>query len=248
MAYRKTLVGHGPEVDELYVRIQTTLLAIPGHAEHYRDLILKARLDYEQAKAGDNSDRASYLGTQLTNIQNEGFKTMAYLPSVETVRVLGEFLTDQRGYTELPPSPTMRQMEIAGRETANAEFAARTLTALPIVDKPPAKEWAIRIEELTPPWLAWYEQIKSGKRTFRFEGDPTEYDLNGPAEKEKLVRIERDRKRDAERALGRDRTESDAESSTTEPLPLGLPMGGILAALGLCVAAGWYVVSRKKSA
>ncbi|RYD82698.1 MAG: hypothetical protein EOP84_09025 [Verrucomicrobiaceae bacterium] len=50
MAHRKTLSDHGKEVDQLYVRIQMAMLAVPGHAEYYRDRILNARLEYEKVK------------------------------------------------------------------------------------------------------------------------------------------------------------------------------------------------------
>ena len=92
-------------------------------------------------------------------------------------------------------------------------------------------------------WQLWYEQVKSGKRTFRFEGDPTEYDLNGPASKDKLQRVERDRKRDDERSAGRKKSSSGSEATSqatdaTKPLAIA---GLIAACVLIAVAVGYFV-------
>jgi hypothetical protein len=55
--------------------------------------------------------------------------------------------------------------------------AARTLWSLPLTFKPTGKVYTPE-EMLT--WRLWYEQVKAGNRTFRFEGDPQEYNLQGP--------------------------------------------------------------------
>ncbi|RYD21302.1 MAG: hypothetical protein EOP88_11870 [Verrucomicrobiaceae bacterium] len=181
---------------------QAALLSIPGHAQYYRDRILNARLEYEKVKGQGEIEKEAGTRTELSNAQTEGFRTMAYLPSVETVRVLGEFLADERGYTKLPPDPTMKEIQEAGREVPNCKGAAKALVCLPFVSKPLDKNWMTLTYEDVAPWREWYEQIKAGNRTFRFEGDPTEYDLNGPASRQALDRIARADKRDTERADG----------------------------------------------
>ena len=250
MAYWRERVGHGPEVEELYSTIQSSLLAIPGHAEYYRDRILAARLEYEAAKAGSNTDKSSWLRSELSRVQANGFRTMAYLPSVETVRVLGEFLADERGYTKIPPNPTLREFESAGLEQPNCEAAAQAFVSLPIVSKPlVVKNWTSAGFDDVPLWRTWYEQIKAGKRTFRFEGDPTEYDLNGPAPKEKLARIERDRMRDAERLAGR-RKSSPASDFVSKALNFSKPsfIAGFIAACALVAGAVWYFMKHRRVA
>ena len=69
----------------VYDSAKTALLAIPGHAEYYRDKILQAQ------------ERAKTIGPDaLSNYANEimyGFQTLPHLHSSEGVRVLGELLS-----------------------------------------------------------------------------------------------------------------------------------------------------------
>lgn len=228
---------------------QATLLSIPGHAQYYRDRILNARLEYEEIKGRgkEGIDLEANARTTLRNIQTEGFRAMAYLPSVETVRVLGEFLSDERGYTKLPPDPTMDEIELAGMEFPNCRGASEALVCLPFVSKPQDKNWMTMTYEDVAPWREWYEQIKAGTRTFRFEGDPTEYDLNGPAPQEKLERIARADKRDAERTGGK-------KKGQEQPVVKGERTRGRsgliiwISSVFLLVMAFWYGWSRGKKA
>ncbi|RYD82697.1 MAG: hypothetical protein EOP84_09020 [Verrucomicrobiaceae bacterium] len=169
---------------------------------------------------------------------------MSYLPSVETVRVLGKFLSDERGYTKLPLNPTIKEIEAAGREVPNCKGAAKALVCLPFVSKPLDKDWMTMTYEDVAPWREWYEQIKAGNRTFRFEGDPTEYDLNGPASKQTLDRIARADKRDAERAVGK-RRGAEAEEGRKEGRS-----GNVLwfMSTALLAAAAWYGWRKKVAA
>ena len=238
-----------PEAKDLLYQAKDQLLAIPGHAEYYRDEILAARLEYEAAKAGSNTDKSSWLRSELSHVQANGFRTMAYLPSVETVRVLGEFLADERGYTKVPPNPTIDDLEATGLEQPNCKGAAKAFVSLPIVSKPLVKNWTSVSFDDVPLWRTWYEQIKAGKRTFRFEGDSTEYDLSGPASNEKLSRIERDRMRDAERLAGR-RKSSPASDFVSKALSFSKPssIAGLIAACALVAGAVWYFMKHRRVA
>jgi hypothetical protein len=99
-------------------------------------------------------------------------------------------------------------------------------------------------------WLLWYEQIKSGNRTFRFEGDPTEYDLNGPAPKQKIERVERERKRTEERKTShKNESGTDSERPTVanppEPGKSLVPtVAGILLVL---IAVGYFILRKRIS-
>ncbi len=204
------------------------MLGVPRHAEYYRDRILDARLEYEKVKGKGEIDREAGARTHLLNAQQDGFRTMAYLPSVGTVRVLGELLSDERGYTKLPPDPTLDEMEVAGREDPNCKGAAKALVCLPIVSKPQDKNWMMMTYEDVAPWREWYEQIKAGNRTFRFEGDPTEYDLNGPASRQTLDRIALADKRDAQRARGTMKGAVEADQGSKDA-----PYRGWLVGIGI---------------
>jgi hypothetical protein len=75
--------------------------------------------------------------------------------------------------------------------------AARTLGKLPLKNKPPVGTWRYRhitIEDLKL-WKNWYAQVKEGRRTFSFEGDPQEYDLTGPVREARNPDIARVTKR-----------------------------------------------------
>lgn len=225
---------------------QTTILAIPGHAEYYRDRLLEARRKVDEAKAGGGISEIGVYRSRLDSELRYHFSTLAYLPSVETVQVLGEFLYDERGYVKMPDKPTMNDLT---REIADSPVfpsAAIALLKLPLLDKPvPATEYPqYRTPEDVKPWRQWYEEIKSGKRTFRFEGDPTEYDLNGPAPKEKLERIALNRRMESDRAARHGRNPAiGAERKapeTSEPASRkSLVPAMILAALA-ALAAVWY--------
>ncbi|MCB1133338.1 MAG: hypothetical protein KDN05_19610, partial [Verrucomicrobiae bacterium] len=128
--------------------------------------------------------------------------------------------------------------------------AAGALDTLPIVAKPmDAPPHGYDCPEDTRPWRQWYQEIKDGKRTFRFEGDPTEYDLDGPAPKQKLERIALADRRDTERAHGRERGGTTANESAREMTEAdrGLPVAvSIAAAALLFVSVTWYVARRRK--
>lgn len=249
MGYRKTLSNHGAEVERMYQLIQATLLAIPGHAEYYRDDINKARAKFEEAlKGGDETligETRQYLAGKLLF----DFPTLDHLPSVETVRVLGEFLSDERGYVKMPEHPTLEDLTTDVSGSPVFRRAAASLGKLPIVNKPIPASTQFRTPDDVRPWKQWYEQIKAGNRTFRFEGDATEYDLNGPASKDTLVRIERDRMRDAERLAGRRKASPDT-GFVSQALNLSKPssIAGLLAAAGLCAAALWYFLTGERVA
>ena len=249
MGYRKLIEGHAAEVDDLFFDIQKAILGVPGHAKFFRDEINQARAKYEEAlKGGDES----LIGETRQNLAGKllfEFPTLEHLPSVETVGVLGEFLSDERGYVKMPERPTLDDLTTDVSGSPVFRRAATALGRLPIVNKPVPAKTQFRTPEDVAPWKLWYEQIKAGKRTFRFEGDATEYDLNGPASNEKLQRVERDRKRDDERSAGHRKSSSglNAEFAVTQ-ISKPSTIAAILAACALVAGAGWYFLRGRKVA
>jgi hypothetical protein len=228
---------------------QNALLAIPGHSEYYRDKINTTRkLMEENLKSGD----PMYIKyrTDLDYAVTYGFQTMRQLPSVETVRVLGEFLFDERGYVREPTRTGEAARYDKIKHSPVLLKAGEALDHLPIVGKPPKDKRFYDTPEDLEGWRQWYLQIKEGKRTFRFEGDPTEYDLNGPASEQKLARIALDRKRDLERVTRYQRVTSEKESlaataSTIVTKPGNLAI--ILSTLLVLASAVWYYFRRKRA-
>ncbi len=223
---------------------QTALLALPGHAEYFVNEIKQAKaaaISPEELQGRDGKISWS----NYNRVRSEAFDTLEHLPSIETVRALGEFLGDEENPNALRPGDGTPDTLGPGSNSGLAIMALRTL-----IQNDPIKFRTLDLElGETQVWQQWYEQIKAGNRTFRFEGDLTEYDLDGPAPKEKLTRIERDRKRDEERAAGQKKTSSAPESAVSHaPINRPLSIAGLFAACVLCVAAVWYLLRGRKVA
>jgi len=219
---------------DLFEQSRSLLISIPGHAEYYRDRINGARERMETLlAAGDegNYPRARY---ELSNEVMYGFETLQQLPSVETVQVLGEFLYDERGYVNVTlEDPSEKQRYESSKHSPVYRRSAEALAALPIVGKLEPPRMELGGPDDTKAWKQWYQEIKDGKRTFRFEGDPVEYDLNGPAPKDKVERIARDQTRLAERQAGQrksvhpqEATMPVADVETSGPKTVGLVLAG----------------------
>ena len=234
--------------EEVFKALQEAFLSIPGHALHYRDRINTTRSELEKALAAGEINMIGSVRAKIYNEVTYGLETLGNLPSPETVGVLGEFLFDERGFVDITGLvPTEENMYLAIRDGPVFAKAAAALDALPIVAKPVQTKIYYVSPSDTEPWRQWYREIKEGKRTFRFEGDATEYDLNGPAPSQKIERIARDTKRERERAAGRletspgriGTTDSAAENESSAPL-FPLLAAGMLV-LGTLV---WYVTRR----
>ena len=242
----RRLENASPESLEIYHGAVQAMLTIPGYAEYYRDQVLAAREQLDDVRAGKNTEMLEGTAVhRLRDAQADCFGTLGFLPSVETVRVLGAFLSDDQGWRILTSDSTHMDNEWASLEIPNCRYAANALERLPIVESPfERSRWRRKYtrEEIAV-WQQWYQEIKDGKRTFRFEGDPTEYDLDGPAPKQKLERIARADRRDTERAHGRERAETTADEAGQEKAetPGGLPAAvSIAAAALLFVSVAWY--------
>ena len=215
-----SIASHGEMDDQqktIFNQAQAALLATPGHAEYYQDRILEAQ---EHLKSpGGGTTWADYH----KEVRN-GFQILPHLHSPEGLRVLGEMLTND---WVLPGNETKAPSE---QVPILSESATVALAVFPLKDKP-FNDRVIRknYENAHAAWQLWYEQIKSGKRTFRFEGDPTEYDLHGPASGQKLTNISRNQKKD------------DQRKADNKPTIIG----AILASFTLLAAIVWFFLKRQ---
>lgn len=80
----------------------------------------------------------------------------------------------------------------------------------------------MRVCELAPFYRKWYDEVKEGRRTFRFIGDPQEYDLNGPAIRKKGGTTPRP-----------DKPRLDLTAEETAPAPVAEPHSPIPAPEGV---------------
>ena len=220
----------------VYNLAKLTLVTIPGHAEYYANRINKVREEVDGViQSGGKYPPLS----DLLNEQMYGFQTLSQLPSPETVRVLGEFLTDERGRMIIPPESKGREMKLYDlwQQDPNSTLAAETLSRLPLKTKPHAviDEWD---KDSLTPWIHWYAQIKVGRRTFSFEGDPQEYDLTGPVSGTRNPDTPRERRRPTD--------PKSAKATATPKSPSSTPWiaGAIVVLIG---AGGWFYLKKQQS-
>ncbi len=174
MGHRRGFEGHSPAVEEAYLKIQQELLSIPGHAKYYADELERLRLD---PKSNYERIRPTYLAA-----------TLRYLPSPETIQVLGDHLSDMRD-TPIDENPKYHEAVSSGKlrpidwapTPQNAWLATYALSNIGLQDPPfePVANYSfIRYAPSTESlqkFRVWWEEVKSGKRTFSFKGQNVEY-------------------------------------------------------------------------
>ncbi len=242
-AVRVTPPQQNSEKEEIFNRAQKLLLAIPGHADYFVNEIKQAKaraLSPEELSGRDGKISWS----NYNRVRSEAFDTLEHLPSVEAVRALGDFLGDEEDPNALRLGDEATDTLGPGSNSGLATMALRSL----IQDDPvKSKNGWLELGEKKA-WQQWYEQIKAGNRTFRFEGDSTEYDLNGPASGQKLAHISRDRKRDTERQVSRVRTPRStvvAEPRVASKPSKSMPVALFIAGLVLLGSLGWYFLKGR---
>ena len=239
MGYRKSINDHSTEVDEVYLKIQNAMLLIPGHADYFAKeiQISRARAIDRQAREGGEIRWEDY-----DDVRSAAIHTLENLPSPEAVRVLGELLSDSE---KTGPQITEGHLPDAFGPPPNASLAADALKLL--IEKPPVpqdRNWQKKGD--IEAWQLWYEQIQSGNRTFRFKGDPKDYDLTGPASNDKLQRVERNLKRDDERTAGQKKSSTPVETQTiATSAGRTYAIAGLVTTLALVAAALWYFLSSR---
>ena len=173
------------QIVEVRNELRQTLLSMPGHADYFAKRLREA--DARLTGAKTNSERGHFRHL-LTTEQQYCFQTPGLLPSAESVRVLGKYLFDEKGMVRKVVANDPRGWQSRQYDAGfspNSSYALRAIAKLPIVSPPvpTRKHSAVIYDEDIDPWRVWYQQVKAGKRTFRFEGDPLEYSLAGPVVK-----------------------------------------------------------------
>lgn len=212
------------EESEVYHRIQDILISTPGHAEYQKQIIENALKTLSSLP--DHQKRSFLCGYRRT--QAKVFQTLELLPSPETVRVLGDFLSDERGgldYKEGDPIPTEDDfMCYQVQNCIPAATALRSLIDDPLSNRKPRSDQY-------HDWRLWYNQIKAGTRPIRFKGDPKEYHLENSARAEDAPLTTRPSKRPP--------PQSSEATGINSPTPSPTPW--IIAAIASFSATiGWY--------
>ncbi len=170
------------DAQAVHLGLKDRLLKSEGPAEYYRN---KIEEEWKEMEAEKDPSRKVVLMEKISRLQDEAFPTLALLPEPATVRVLGEFLFDDRERLRSQAPETEDEEGIRWwREgmAPNSSHAWNALLKLPLKSPPidPDAPWDLPYHRKLEPWRAWFLQVKAGKRTFRFAGDPREYNLQGP--------------------------------------------------------------------
>lgn len=213
--------------------IRDKLLSMPGHAEFFGKRVTDS---YEAVKAGytDGVNSKYVPWARYTSALSTELQVLALMPSPECVWVLGDMLSEDWKW------PGYGEVYIDGVIYPLDHSALGALGKLPIANPPTAeiRHTGDVINGLES-WKQWYAEIKSGRRTFRFIGDNTEYDLRGP--------VRRGGGGGADRTAKRNHTETPGD----EPLPTEDPphkrllpylFGGLFLLAGVTL----YLRGRKK--
>ncbi len=177
-------------------------------------------------------------------------RTLKFMPSAETVSVLGHFLNDPVGRDGKSLLGTLLKTPGAdyGPRASHAELATEIIRALGI-EHPPFRDikGVITPEEIDA-WKDWWNEVKAGKRTYRFIGSTVEYGPDGPTSMEVVQKAERDQKRDVEREAGHRKSLTNLEATSAAQTAKPFSIAGILVAGILAAAAIWYYVRGKRIA
>lgn len=208
------------EREEVHQELKKALIATPGHAKYYGDILLVKHANYKADIIG-NTQHGRLMPYHDTAMRTFGL--LKLLPSAETVEVLGEMLSEE----------WQDHDEQEYYEPSLGASAMMCLSNLPIVGKPPVDgKNALR------GWQNWYAQIKEGRRTFRFEGDPHEYDLRGPANEALNPDIRRTTKRPSHQQAAIISENDRQSSSSYVPAITAI-------ALAILIGGGYWVYRRK---
>jgi hypothetical protein len=157
--------GHSKEAILQYDRAKHLMLSTPGHAIYFSDRLSAARRKAEKPWI-DNEYQMVYQQTR---------ETLLHLPSPETVRVLGSMLESEEDLWSRDEIVAIwREKSKHGDYGAVIPsprgFAIGVLQEIGLRDYPQymSHEW-----KDVP--TAWWEEIKSGQRTFSFKGQSVGY-------------------------------------------------------------------------
>ncbi len=230
----------------VYKSAQQKLLSIPNHTKYFTDKIEEAyesnaervrtfesQPEWKAAMAkmeqtGEGSkgmfDLLSRMWGDYAEICSVNLGMLGHIPSTDSVRALGNYLQDRD------------EPDIESHSPGTWSRAAESLTEL--ISDGPMQTWQASYEDV-PKWQNWFDEVKAGKRTFRFVGSDVDYTLDGPADAATLKRIQ-------ERNLSRPRPNITKKHATPSEAPTGTNQkgpvfhAGLLAAILFCLAALIY--------
>jgi hypothetical protein len=148
--------------------IRSELCQMPGHASYFSEAIEaeRKRIDGLGVNYGPRVDYD--FNRRLA------FETLSHLPSPEAIGVLGSYLSDERDFHEIKLSAETDEC-VSGGSTGNSTHAIKALENSDLRDKPYQEGSIVDRGAVKAAWIAWWDEIKSGRRTFSFKGQAVEY-------------------------------------------------------------------------
>jgi len=250
ISYRSHMDGHNPEVDKIYKQMQEMMTSIPDHAKYFTDkieetyeshakvvrkIVYPPDWDTRVQKMVETRGFESYQDWlrgqwgDCEEINSKCIGMLGHIPSTESVKALGRYLRERD------------EPDIRIERPRTGSLAAESLTEL--ISDGPVRIWMASYEDVLK-CQKWFDEVKAGKRTFRFVGSDVAYTLDGPADAVTLKRIK-------ERNSNTQRPNEKREHIRTSDVPVGTnqrePLFHIvlLAAILLCVAALTYIIKRR---
>lgn len=168
VASARFLDVNDPTEVELHRDLQDCMISIPNHAQYFADQIEREQKAVERYPT-ITGPRVSYDFNRTMH-----FKTLSHLPSPETIAVLGHFLSDDKD----TPVPLMSPDSDWGpNPRANSYGSAYTIIDIGLRNPPVsiARRIDIDPDRCLATTRAWWDEVKSGKRTFSFLGQKVEY-------------------------------------------------------------------------
>lgn len=152
-----------PEVIRVFNEIQSQVMSIRGYADYFKDRIISGQKNKTALIQG-----SFYRGYEETRYAILG-EILPYLPSPETISVLGSFLDDEADGPKEPSLPIPQ---------ANCDLAINGLRKIGLRGFPNigrTMRWDENHMHDLDKWRSWWRSVKSGKLAFSFEGQNVEY-------------------------------------------------------------------------
>jgi len=148
----------------MYLELKKGALELPDHLK-----FITNKIEAERAKvvnhAYHSGTRNSFNSLRVEIIRD----TLCHLPSPATVKVLGNYLSDER---DTPPPRHPGQDWIDSESNAYQACTALEQIGLRNAPVPPR---SAQNESNLATWRLWWGQVEAGTRAFSFEGEDVEY-------------------------------------------------------------------------
>ena len=248
-----------PEKEAIIAQLENVILSTSGHAKYYQN-----KLESMRSEVLANLDKSSdeienmRLGGKIIepgdydDFRQTVFPILSLLPSSETVSVLGHFLNDPESRDGRDLTGEVIKFSDYQHYPPNCAAAYIAIANLGI-EKPPGgvkpdrNAYDYNLDEVDA-WKNWWNQVKDGKRTYRFIGSPIEYGPDGPASVEVIHRAQRNMKRDEERVAGHKKSFFVGEpASVIAQIRKPSSIIAIFIAFALIAGAAWYFLICRKT-